>query len=233
MKLIVFMFMTTICFSESIRIGDRVKVKLPYSVSERKIQDSFKDVDIISINREDNIEVEFRSFNTGVNKFEINNMNLLLDVNSSLIKDKKMLKYLNNNKEISLTYPIFPFIEIAFLLGSLFMVIYLIKYHGKDPEEIILTPKELYIESLGNIQDYDLTKLSYVTRSYLDILIGSNLLSGKYDLDDKSVNEIFAKIDYIKFSKAEINMDDRLKYYEELTGYVEKVEMVMMEETDV
>ncbi len=229
-KLLFFIFLVSqLALGRDILIGDRINLLISGS-TEKSIREAFHGFEIESIKETDRgMEVALRGYQTGEQIVKIGDKTLVFNIRSSLQGgEREIYPDLSDESGRSLHRGPLPWVFAGGILTGFGALISLLwGFMGKRRKGMKqLSPRERFylgLENLGEDYTYD---ISYLTREYADHLIGSNLLSGRYEGEREVPGELisFLKgLDRLKFAKN--SRGNRGELMAEARELIEKIEV--------
>lgn len=207
-KLLFLIFLVSqLALGRDIFIGDRINLLISGS-SEDKIREAFHSFEIEKITEEeDGIKVVLRAYKPGEQVVEIGDRSLVLNIRSSLQgEEKDIYPDLSDNSGRLLSRGPFPWLFVSGVLlgiGALISLLWgFIGRRKKDMKQ--LNPRERFYTGLGSLGKDYIYDISYLTREYADHLMGSNLLSGRYEREAEVPREFIhflREMDSLKFAR--------------------------------
>ncbi len=230
MKKLLFLILLVshLALGRDILIGDRINLLIS-GTSEDKIREAFQAFEIENIREsEEGSVVTLRSYHPGEQVVEIGDKRLVFNVKSSLEEgEKDIYSDLSDGSGRILTKGRFQWLFAGGVLLGLSSLIYLlVGVIGRRKKKEELSPRERFyggLEDLGEEYTYD---ISYLTREYADHLMGSNLLSGRYEKSEGAPKELLhflGELDRLKFARRSKGDREELKgRARELIGSIER-----------
>ena len=228
-KLLFLIFLVSqLALGRDILIGDRVNLLISGS-SEDKIREAFHSFEIEEISKkEDGIKVVIRAYKPGEQVVVIGDKRLVLNIRSSLEgEEKDIYPDLSDNSGRLLGSAPFPWIFASgLLLGFGALISLLWRFTGRRNKDMKhLSPRERFYLGLENLKEDYTYDISYLTREYADYLMGSNLLSGRYEGEREVPGELInflSKLDRLKFArKSQGNREELVTKAKELIEGIE------------
>lgn len=206
-KLLFLIFLVSqLALGRDILIGDRINLMISGS-SEDKIREAFQAFEIEDIKEtEGGSVVTLRSYQTGEQVVEIGDKKLVLNIKSSLEEgEREIYSDLSDDSGRTLTKGKFPWLFAGgILLGLSSLICLLREVRGRRKREEKISPKERFYGGLEDLGEEYAYQISYLTREYTDHLMGSNLLSGRYEKEEGTPSELIrflGELDSLKFAR--------------------------------
>lgn len=228
-KFLVLIFLVSqLALGRDILIGDRINLLISGS-TEEKIRKAFHDFEIESISETDGgLKIALRGYQAGEQVVEIGDKSLVFNIKSSLEGgEKDIYPDLSDNSGRLLSRGSFPWIFVSGILiglAALTALLWVVIGSRKKCMEQISPRERFYggLDSLGEDYTYD---ISYLTREYADHLMGSNLLSGRYEKEMEVPQELtcfLEELDKLKFAKNSLgNREELTARAKKLIGVIE------------
>lgn len=214
--LLLIFLVSKLLIGRDILIGDRINLAISGS-SVSEIKEAFQDFEIEDIDRvEDGYNIGLRSYSAGNHLIELGGRRLIISVKTSLdeTKTKDIPIYKNpSSGRVELTNRRFPTEFLIGLISTIFLIFFILLKNIRRKKETPLNPKEKFHRGLESLGAAPFHEISHLLREYVDHIRGTNLLSGKYNNEDISCEELtnfLYELDHIKFSNKEINSKDEV-----------------------
>ncbi|BDU50329.1 hypothetical protein [Haliovirga abyssi] len=232
MKKIISLIILLVVFSQSvfssekpIYIGDLIRLKISGDTSEKEIKNSFKDFEIEKIeNIDGNYIIEFRSFNTGINKIKIGNKIIKIDVKTSLnkFKNKDVIENSLDNQNIKKPIPVTILLYISVLFLIILIIAYIVYRIIKRKKDKKMSPKEYFELILKNKSSKNSLEVwSFALKKYLEKKFNVNI----FDKTQKETELELGKYDFFQNIR-----EDILKWLEVAYNY--KYQNISSDETE-
>lgn len=214
--LVLILLVSHLALGRDILIGDRINLLIS-GTSEDKIREAFQAFEIENIREtEKGKVVTLRSYQAGKQVVEIGDKRLVFNVKSSLEKgEKEIYSDLSDGSGRILTKGRFPwFFAGGVLLGLSSLIYLLVGVIGRRKKKEQLSPRERFYGGLEDLGEDYTYRISYLTREYADHLMGSNLLSGRYEKSEGAPRELLRfleKLDRLKFARRSEGDREELK----------------------
>ncbi|GLI55410.1 hypothetical protein PM10SUCC1_09240 [Propionigenium maris DSM 9537] len=214
--LLLILLVSHLALGRDILIGDRINLLISGS-SEDKVREAFQAFEIEDIREsEEGSVVTLRSYHPGEQVVEIGDKRLVFNVKSSLEEgEREIYSDLSDGSARTLAKPRFPWIFAGGVLLGLSSLMYLlVGVIGRRKKKEQLSPREKFYGNLEDLGEDYTYRISYLTREYADHLMGSNLLSGRYEKSEGAPKELLhflGELDSLKFARRSEGDREELK----------------------
>ena len=225
--ILLLLLVSTLAFGRDILIGDRVDLEIR-GAAAGDIREAFNEFEIEEIRETENsVVVGIRGYTPGKKTVVVGDKILTIDIKSSLEEGEDQIKgTLSDGSSDKMSEGSFPWIFLigagAAIISGTVLIWKLIKNRKKAVEE--KDPKKRFNKGLERVgEDYPY-EISYLLREYGDVLLGGNLLSGRYEEEGKGrLSEFLKRLDHAKFQKkTSENRDELIDKARELARDMEK-----------
>lgn len=227
--ILLLLLVSTLTSGRDILIGDRLDLEIR-GAAAGDIRAAFNEFEIEEIRETENgIVVGIRGYTPGKKTVVVGDKILTIDIKSSLEEGEEQIKNtLSDGSSDRMSEGSFPWIFLtgaaAAIISGMVLIWRFIKNRKEAVEE--KDPKKRFHKGLERVgEDYPY-EISYLLREYGDVLLGGNLLSGRYETGEEGkgrLSEFLRRLDHAKFQKrTSENKDELIDKARELALDMEK-----------
>jgi len=226
--ILLLLLVSTLAFGRDILIGDRIDLEIR-GAAGGDIRAAFNEFEIEEIrDTENGVVVGIRGYTPGKKTVVVGDKILTIDIKSSLEEGEDQIKgTLSDGSSDKMSEGSFPWVFLtgasAAIISGTSLIYSCIKNKKRAVEE--KNPKKRFYKGLERVgEDYPY-EISYLLREYGDVLLGGNLLSGRYEVEGKGrLSEFLKRLDHAKFQKkTSENRDELIGKARELALDMEKI----------